>query len=542
MPVEEKTAELARLESLADHIEYGDIDTDGASAAPPPAADAPAIPPIRELDQRLAFYPLTDLGNGERFRDRNRGKLIYTEAFGWLYWDGRRWSREGAEQRVLRAAHDCARAIQFEARAISGTELDHQVGGVKLSDKLTAWGRASEATNKLAPMAKHASAYLTVEAKALDANPWMINVSNGTLVVAKNDDGNDPITLKPHDPGDLITKLAPVDYEPNAAAPRFDAFFQRVQKSPLIRAFLFRWMGYSLTGDAGEQKFVIFWGRGRNGKGVFVETCAHVAGDYAEYVPIETFLRQGRGRSGGQATPDLMLLFGARMVRTSEPDKGAAFDEALIKQITGGDPVQARDLNRPYVRFRPCMKLTISGNYQPKIGGADEGIWNRVLLVPWTEYIPPSERDPLLGEKLTREASGILNRLLDGLRDYLDRGLDMPPAVREATERYRSNSDQIGRFLDACTRRDDAGRVQSSVLLELHNAWARANAGTEYKGPGFARALEERGFRRDKSSVVFWLGMRATKTIDDFVGHDGRPLRQADRHDAAPVADEDALS
>jgi putative DNA primase/helicase len=70
------------------------------------------------LNQRLAFYPLTDLGNGERFRDRNRGNLIYTEAFGWLYWDGRRWSREGTEQRVLRAAHDCARAIQLEARAI----------------------------------------------------------------------------------------------------------------------------------------------------------------------------------------------------------------------------------------------------------------------------------------------------------------------------------------------------------------------------------------------------------------------------------------
>lgn len=300
-----------------------------------------------ELDAKLAFYPLTDLGNAERFRERNRGRFLYTEAFGWFWWDGRRWAREGVEGRVKVAEHECVRAIQKEARAIRGTKKDHPAGferdgkPIMLSDKLAKWGRSSEANSKLTPIARHAAAYMAIEASALDADPFKINVENGTLVAARTTDGTDFIVLREHNPDDLITKLAPVEYRPQAA-------------------------------------------------------------------------------------------------------------------------------------------------------------------------------------------SGILNRMLDGLRDYLEHGLAQPKAVTEATEEYRRDSDQFGRFLEACTERDEDGRAQSSALLELHNAWARANAGTEYKGPGLAKAMEGRGFKKEKSSVFFWKGLRLTKTVNDFVDHEGKPLRQGE--------------
>ena len=499
------------------------------------------------LDSKLAFYPLTDLGNAERFRDRNRGRFLYTDALGWFCWDTKRWAREGVASKLMIAEHEVVRSIQREARAIKGTTKDKRVGTerngdpIMLSGKLKKWGRASEGKNKLR-ISTDARGYLAIEATKFNADPYLINVENGTLVARKTADGSDFITLKDHDPDDLITKLAPVEYRPGTECPLYDKFLARVQPELAMRAFLHRWMGYSLTGDAGEQKFAVFWGKGRNGKGVFVETCCAVAGDYAEYVPIETFLTQGRSRAGGQATPDLMLLFGARMVRSAEPEKGARFDEALIKQITGGDPVQARDLNHPYIRFRPIMKLTIAGNHQPRIAGADEGIWSRVQMVPWLAFIPEAERDLTLGIKLLDERCGILNRLLDGLRDYLEHGLAPPQTVKDATEEYRRNSDQFGRFLEACTERVESvppAKIQSSALLDLHNAWARANAGAEYKGPGLAKAMEDRGFKKEKSSVFYWLGLRATKSINDFVDHEGKPLRQTETSPSAPVPDDD---
>jgi putative DNA primase/helicase len=139
--------------------------------------------------------------------------------------------------------------------------------------------------------------------------------NNGTLVVRRRDDG-DYVAFQPHDPTDLITKLAPVDFDPEATCGVFDAFLAKVQPRHEMRAFLQQWLGLSLTGDVSEQKLAFFYGKGGNGKSVLIDAVSYVAGDYGETVPIETFLDQGKARNAGQATPDLAILPGVRMLRT----------------------------------------------------------------------------------------------------------------------------------------------------------------------------------------------------------------------------------
>jgi putative DNA primase/helicase len=236
-----------------------------------------------------------------------------------------------------------------------------------------------------------------------------------------------------------------------------------------------------------------------------LETWADVAGDYTKSVMIETFLDQGRARRGGEATPDLAMLAGVRFLRTSEPERGAKLSEALIKLITGGDAMQVRHLNRDFFELRPQFKLTLTGNYRAEIRGADEGIWRRVVLVPWSVTIPPEKRDPHLGDKLRREGPGILNRMLDGLRDWLDNGLLLPDEVTAATAAYRSDSDPLGRFLAACVIVKAGGRVQSSVLYEAFVEWTKANGESEWKQAGFSRSMTERGYRKKQSDVLWWL-------------------------------------
>src|SRR5262249_4850797 len=151
-------------------------------------------------------------------------------------------------------------------------------------------------------------------------------------------------------------------------------------------------------------------------------------------------------------SPARALLHNARMVRTSEPNKGSALDEGFIKLVTGGEPIQARNLNLPLFRFYPVLKLTVSGNHKPKIGGTDEGIWSRVTLVPWDVIIPPEKRDRGLTDKLRAEAAGILNWMLDGLSDWIENGLVLPEEVLRSTAEYRRDSDQLGRFLEVCVQ------------------------------------------------------------------------------------------
>lgn len=488
-------------------------------------------------DLALALLPLTDLGNAERFAARNKGRLVYVAALGWLAWDGRRWARNGADEVVTRAVHDTVRAIQKEADALKNSARDVEVepatrskDAVWLSDRVKKWGRSSEAASKLKPVAIQAAPYLAVDPSALDADPLAITVLNGTLKMRRpapggGDDG-DLVRLCPHDPRDLITKLAPVIYDPTATCPAYDGFFAEIQAPPEMRRFLHQWGGYSLTGDVGEQKLCFFYGKGKNGKSTLVDAWGLVAGDYGETVPIETFLDQGRGRNAGAATPDLAILPGIRFLRTSEPEKGAKLAEALIKLVTGGEPIQARHLNRDYFKFRPAFKLTMSGNYRPAIDGTDEGIWRRLVLVPFSVTVAAPDR--ALPGKLAGEASGILNRLLDGLRDWLENGMQWPEIVLDATEAYRDDSDPLGRFLADAVEADPGGREQASVFHRVFCAWARGAGEKEWTPKGLAGAMKERGYRSKQSNVMWWLGVRLRKTVTDYEDLPGGAPMEAD--------------
>ncbi|MEC9369530.1 MAG: phage/plasmid primase, P4 family [Pseudomonadota bacterium] len=401
-----------------------------------------------------------------------------------------------------------------------------------LSDKLKAFGRASEAAGKMGALRGRAEAMMAVQSSALDADPFRLNVLNGTLEIRQRDDGANYVELRPHDPDDLITRIAPVTYDPKAECPTYEAFLSRVQPSSDNRRFLHQWGGLCLTGDVSHQVLLFNWGNGKNGKSTLFETWARIIGDYARTVPIETFLDNGRPRNASQPTPDLANLAGVRFLRTSEPEKGAKLAEALIKLATGGEPMLVRHLNRDPFELRPQFKLTMSGNHRPRIDGADEGIWRRVKMLPWTVQIPDAERDLKLTEKLHAEASGILNRLLDGLCDLMDNGICEPSDVTTATAEYRSESDPLGRFMSTCTAHASGERVQSSVLYDLFIAWAEANGAPPWKQAGFSRALSERGYKRKQSDVVWWLDIRTVRRIADFIDQDGKALkRNADEWD-----------
>src|SRR5690606_29418350 len=135
-----------------------------------------------------------------------------------------------------------------------------------------------------------------------------------------------------------------------------------------------------------------------NGKSTLTDIIAHVMGDYSVATSIQTFMFDPR-RSGGQATPDLARLPGRRLVLANEPEQGMRFSESIVKLITGGDVMTARNLNEGFFEFKPVFKLFLSANLKPVIRGQDEGIWRRMRLVPFEQFIPPARRDRRLPQK-----------------------------------------------------------------------------------------------------------------------------------------------
>ena len=227
-----------------------------------------------------------------------------------------------------------------------------------------------------------------------------------------------------------------------------------------------------------------------------------------------------------------------RLVVTSEPDLGARFSESTIKQLTGGDRLTARSLNQDFFEFRPTFKLMLSANHRPQIRGQDEGIWRRLLLVPFETVIPVERRDKQLPERLKAEASGILNWMLEGYCLWRTMGLQVPAQVREATQDYRESEDPVGNFLSSETRAAPASSVRASDLYQAYQQWCHDNGEAEFKQKAFGQILTERGFKREKKSVNFYLGIELVRPLDERDSHAGSETgsaaasRKGGRHDA----------
>lgn len=393
---------------------------------------------------------------------------------------------------------------------------------------------------KIDGMLAEALSYLSKPIGDLDKDPLALNLGNGTLRFVEREvpdlECPDPdvirtkrefvAELSPHARGDLIAKLADANYDSEARAPVFEAFLARILPSQPVREYAQRYFGYSMTALTREQCFCLFHGEGRNGKSTLVDVVARILGDYSTSVPIDTLVGGGP-KKGSEATPDLARLPGARLVRTAEPKEGVGFDEALIKGLTSSEPIPVRRLNQEFVDIYPTFKIVVSANRKPTIKGNDDGIWRRVNLLPFDVQIPPNEVDKQLSEKLGAERSGILNWLVAGTLDYLNRGrLDPPQEVTAATQEYRDESDILAAFIrGACTvTRNPADTVEAGRLYQAFEIFCRRNGQTPFTAATFSRRLPKTasalGFEKGKSSISVYLGLRI---LPDFMPRGDTP-------------------
>jgi putative DNA primase/helicase len=230
--------------------------------------------------------------------------------------------------------------------------------------------------------------------KDMDAAPYLFNTESGTLELGDAWTGIGDMREREHRRTDLITHIAGTRFDAGAyngarvpGCPEWLRFLEWAQPDPDVRAFLQRWFGYCLTADNSEQVFLMLYGSGSNGKSVMMIVMEALLGTYAATVPIELFLHDDR-RRGGDATPELVPLISAHLALASEPEENTRLSEAITKKVTGGDKINVRRLFEGMISIVPKFKVMLSFNNKPPVRGQDEGIWRRILLVPFNSFMP----------------------------------------------------------------------------------------------------------------------------------------------------------
>jgi putative DNA primase/helicase len=339
--------------------------------------------------------------------------------------------------------------------------------------------------------------------KDLDADPWLFNVTNGTIDLKTG-------KLLKHRQNDLITKISPVVFDPTAKSELWDRVLAEASNgaTDLIQ-YLQRAVGYALQGNVFERAFFLLYGPPGTSKSTFIDATSAIFGDYYVAASPETWLVQSH--TGGNRD-DLVRLAGARLVSSNEFRKGAKFDEATIKSITGGDEITAAAKFKNSITFRPACTLWFSANDAPTIRDDDEGAWARVRRIPFDQVIPKHLQDRTLKDRL-REPSvsaAILAWAVQGCLVYQTAGLGTAKAVEASVASYRSDMDRVAGFFEDCCVFEGDGEVQNAIFRGEYERWCKEQGvKNPLSGHEMAKRLQERGCQSFRvARARGWKGVR----------------------------------
>lgn len=499
----------------------------------------------------LAWKELSDLGNAERLVARAGGKLLHVEGRGWTAFDGSRWSTERGEVLARLQAHAVARAMPDEADALAGlvqNAPEKLPDGMTKSEaldrveKLRGWKVKSGDAGKTTAMLSQAANLVPADREDFDREPLALNCRNGTLRAVRSG-AKWGLELRPHEPKDKISKVADVEYDPSAKCPLWEERLETVLPDPDVRRFFRQCIGYALTGVTREQCIFLLQGRGGDGKSTTMDELRSLLGGYGTSADVQSFMA-GALRSGADASPDLARLAGdVRLVSTGEPRRGGALDEAKIKAITGGSPINARELHGDPFEYVPRFKLFLECNAKPRISGDDDGIWRRIVVIMFPHQFGKNDKpDKAIKDKLAAERSGIFNWALAGMLEWLEVGeLVAPQSVVDAVEDYRRAANPFGEWLaERVDTSDPCVLTLARDLFDDYKQWCEAQGVADREvmtSTAFGRALGDRQILkgpRDGTGKVRRRGARL---------RDGRPLidqeQPAGARPFAPIDDDE---
>jgi P4 family phage/plasmid primase-like protien len=344
-------------------------------------------------------------------------------------------------------------------------------------------------------------------------------MSNGILDIdAVMEDRDD--YLRPNTPEWFSMVSLPYAFDADAECPRWHAFLNyNLEGDPERIAILQEWAGYLLLPDTGEQKFVVLEGEGSNGKSVYIAALTAMLGEEnVSTVPLEVF---GDRFSRTDTLGKLLNAAGD----CGDLDKAA---EGYLKSFTGGDRMFFDRKGVSGINCRPTARLMIACNNRPRFSDRSQGIWRRMLLIPWQVEITRAKKvkgmDKIEWWQQSGELPGIFRWALAGLaRLRQQAGFTDSTVMKEALEDYQEEMNPAKVFLKANVEESEGSAIKSASLYSMYARWAKENGYCPLAERTFGKEVR-RCFRHTERkrggtrSDRFWFYSNLAFTQDEICG------------------------
>jgi len=431
----------------------------------------------------------------------------WTEKDRWLGYDGRRWSIERgkdiAKDLIMRTIY----SLMIEARAKNARrELRSQLKGSNILQILSLLQARKE---------------LWVSDKELDQQEHLFNCLNGTIDLRTG-------ILKKHDPSDLITACANVEYplkidkEPKGGVEYASETWVRCCKEWMeddkeMVTYLQDILGYCLTGHTMAKVFFLFIGNTNTGRSTCTDTIKWIMGDYAGYAPRTLF----KSSIWDRHPAELETMRGKRFMIIGEPDEKLNLRKALVKAVSGDEYISSRGMRQDFKEFKLQVKFVLISNKDPIIPeGGDPALWGRLKKVQWNYQIPEDEQDKYLKEDLHDDGNWILAWMVQGaIKWYATETIKTPDKVVKATQQYKTEQNPLKEFVEDCIKPKPGNLVANSDMYRVYLQWCKIKHRNRLLQADFTLQLKSLSYKRRKTMVKgsqdrYWQDIEAETFLD----------------------------
>lgn len=341
--------------------------------------------------------------------------------------------------------------------------------------------------------ANTAKPMLSIGVRDLDKDENLINTPYATYDLRKGLAGE-----QPHDPGDLITKItacSPAEEGKQLWLDALELFFCGDQE---LISYVQETVGMAAIGKVYQEHMIIAYGGGANGKSTFWNTIYRVMGNYAGKLSAEALTMNCKRN----VKPEMAELKGKRLIIASEMEEGMRLNTAVVKQLCSTDEIQAEKKYKDPFAFVPSHMLVLYTNHLPKVGANDEGIWRRLVVIPFNAKITGKSDVKNYADYLFEHAGGsIMSWIIEGAARAIAKEFrtEAPQVVKDAIAAYREDNDWLGQFLEECCEQDGSYMEKSSELYQAYRAYNIQNGEYIRSTTDFYSALDKSGFHRSRT-------------------------------------------